>query len=55
MDHTEELRALLRSLLADPEFQRDLERKEAEKWERFVRRMLGWDGVSEELSGNGDY
>jgi len=38
-----------RELVIDPAWQAEQERREAEKLERFVRRSLGWEWVSEEL------
>ena len=49
MDHVTKLMRVYRELVTDPVWQREQERREAEKLELFVRRLMKWDGVSEEL------
>ncbi len=49
MDHVSRLMSLYCELVTDPTWLREQERREAVKLERFVRRLMGWDGVSEEL------
>jgi hypothetical protein len=41
-----------RELVSDPPWQRELECREAEKLEWLARRLLEWDGVSEELDSD---
>ena len=49
MDHVTKLMCRYRELLTHPAWRTEQERREAEKLERFLRRLLEWDGMSEQL------
>ena len=40
--------AFIRTLLADPEFQREIEEEDQRKWETFTLRLLAWDRESDQ-------
>jgi hypothetical protein len=49
MDHVTRPMRRYRELVTNPVFRQDQERRGADKLGRFLRRLLKWDGVSEEL------